>query len=76
MTRNRKVMNGENPHLKICYDRVVPPEHGPVGPVIHKMREDALLHATGAKSPRHAFHHLDAGGVIPPPHLALITGKQ
>jgi len=65
-----------NSHLKICYDRIIPPEHGHGSPVLHKMREAALLHATGAKTPRQAFHQLDARAVIPPPHLALITGKQ
>jgi hypothetical protein len=65
-----------NPNLRICYDRIVPAEISLVSPVLQKMREDVLLHATGAASPRHAFHDLDPSGIIPGPHMAIITAKS
>jgi hypothetical protein len=60
-----------NPKLRICYDRIVPSR----SPVLQKMRVDALLHATGAATPRQAFRNLDPSGVIPAPHMAIISSK-
>jgi Astacin (Peptidase family M12A) len=65
-----------NPQLRICYDRIVPAELSVASSVLHKMREDALLKATGAATPREAFHDLDTGGVIPAPHMAIISAKS
>jgi hypothetical protein len=65
-----------NPNLRICYDRIVPAGLSLVSPVLHKMREDALLRATGAATPRKAFHDLDPRGIIPAPHMAIITAKS
>jgi hypothetical protein len=64
-----------NANLRICYDRIVPDEYSPVGPVLHKMREAALLHATRKATAREAFHDLDPSAVIPPPHMAVIRSK-
>jgi hypothetical protein len=64
-----------NPDLKICYDRIIPEDMAGHHPELQRMREQALLHATGAASPREAFHTLDPTVVIPPPHLALIASK-
>lgn len=64
-----------NPDLKICYDRVVPDALAAGQSELHKMREAALLQATGVATPREAFHTLDPTVVIPPPHLALLASK-
>jgi hypothetical protein len=65
-----------NPTLRICYDRIIPAGHSLVSPVLHQMREEALLHATGAATPRQAFHDLDPSRIIPAPHMAIITAKS
>jgi hypothetical protein len=62
--------------LRICYDRIVPAGAGAASPVLHKMREDALLRATGAATARQAFRDLDPAAVIPAPHMAVITAKS
>src|SRR4051812_681959 len=64
-----------NPNMKICYDRIVPDGVMSSHPVLQKMREEALLKATGLKTAREAFQDLDPTGVIPAPHMALITAK-
>ena len=64
-----------NADLKICYDRYIPNSRGAGSPVLQKMREQALLKATSAATPRKAFHDLDPTKTIPAPHLALIAGK-
>jgi hypothetical protein len=64
-----------NPKLRICYDRIVPVDLSTTSPVLRKMREDALLHATGAATPRAAFVDLDASAPIPAPHMAVIASK-
>jgi hypothetical protein len=65
-----------NPHLKICYDRVIPEaDQNLIEPVLSKMREEALLHKSGAETVRHAFQTLDPSGVIPAPHMAVIAAK-
>lgn len=66
-----------DPDMRICYDRIVPDELlGAAEPVLRKMREDAVLHKTGAKTVRHAFETIDPTGVIPAPHMALIAAKS
>lgn len=64
-----------NSDLRICYDRIVPDNHSTANPVLHRMREAALLRATGATTAREAFHTLDPSKVIPVPHLAIILHK-
>ncbi|MBI3874775.1 MAG: hypothetical protein HY300_02165 [Verrucomicrobia bacterium] len=64
-----------DPNMKICYDRIIPTGSGDNHPVLEKMREEALLKATGAKSAREAFHDLNPTGVIPPAHMAVIAAK-
>src|SRR5262245_18712490 len=61
--------------LKICYDRIIPEDLAGNHPELQRMREEAVMRATGASSPREAFHTLDPIAVIPPPHLALISSK-
>jgi len=65
-----------DPNLRICYDRIIPTHLSVANPVLHQMREDALLEATGAATPREAFHDLDPRRVIPAPHMAIITAKS
>jgi len=62
-------------NMKICYDRIIPVEKNSAEAALHKMREDVVLKLTGAKTLREAFHDIDPNGVIPAPHLALITSK-
>src|SRR5262249_22166525 len=64
-----------NPDLRICYDRHITNSQGAASPVLQKMREQALLRATGGATPRQASHALDPTKTFPPPHLALITSK-
>jgi len=65
-----------DPNMKICYDRIVPTaKQGPIEPVLHKMREEAVMQKTGAKTPRDAFKDLDPTQLIPAPHMALIAAK-
>jgi serralysin len=64
-----------NPNLRICYDRIIPADISTTNPVLRKMREDALLQATGAATPRAAFATLDPSEVIPAPHMAVISSK-
>lgn len=61
--------------LKICYDRIVPEDLAGNHPELQRMREEAVMRATGARSPREAFHTLDPTAVIPAPHMALISAK-
>jgi hypothetical protein len=64
-----------DPNMKICYDRIIPEELSTDHAVLEQMRVDALLKATGAGTAREAFHDLDPTGVIPTPHMAVVTVK-
>jgi hypothetical protein len=64
-----------DPKMQICYDRIIPDEKNSPRAVLHQMRVNAVLKATGAKTLREAFKDLDPSGVIPAPHMALITAK-
>lgn len=64
-----------DPTLKICYDRVLPSESHPQNVTLKTMREEALLKATGAATPRAAFRDLDPTAPIPAPHMAVVVSK-
>jgi hypothetical protein len=65
-----------DPKMRICYDRIIPEKKGSAEETLRKMREDAVLKGTGAKSVREAFHTIDPTGIIPVPHMAIVVSKS